>query len=337
MVDRLREPHGGHVERELHACQVEGITDVCGSAGEAVAALRRLRGAVLDTGAGLLASGTHPRALEGESAVTDKARYEQVRALLGDGAADPVAGLHIHVGMPDAEHAVRAYNGLRRDLPLLQALAANSPYRHGRDTGLASARDLTMRGWARSGVPRAVRDFEDFAAMAARLARAAEVPDYTWFWWKLRLHPRLGTVELRALDVQASVADLEVVVALVHALGRFHATAPPGEDPPAELVEEGSFRAGRFGVAGTLPGPDGTPRPVADLAHAAVARAREHADDLGCRDAVDAVADLVRRGGGAARQREAHALGGMPMLLRELTALTSAGVPRVEGAPERKD
>ncbi len=98
----------------------------------------------------------------------------------------------MHVGMPDADHAIRAFNGLRRHLPLLQALAANSPFRHGRDSGLASARDVTMRAWARSGVPRAMRDFEDFEATSAVLARAADVEDYTWFWWKLRPHPRLG-------------------------------------------------------------------------------------------------------------------------------------------------
>jgi gamma-glutamyl:cysteine ligase YbdK (ATP-grasp superfamily) len=34
-------------------------------------------------------------------------------------------------------------------------------------------------------------------------ALAADVPDYTWFRWKPRPHPRLGTVEVRALDAQA--------------------------------------------------------------------------------------------------------------------------------------
>jgi glutamate---cysteine ligase / carboxylate-amine ligase len=36
-----------------------------------------------------------------------------------------------------------------------------------------------MRGWPRSGVPRAMRDFADFCASARLLARAADVPDYT--------------------------------------------------------------------------------------------------------------------------------------------------------------
>src|SRR5947208_3413776 len=81
---------------------------------------------------------------------------------LGVDVATPVSALHVHVGMPDAETAIRSLNGLRRHLPLLEAVAANSPFRHGRDTGLASARALTLRGWPRSGAPREMRDFDDF-------------------------------------------------------------------------------------------------------------------------------------------------------------------------------
>ena len=71
----------GEVERELHACQVELITDVCASAGEAAGTLRGLRRAVAATGAGLLASGTHPSAVEGEAETSDKERYERIRDL----------------------------------------------------------------------------------------------------------------------------------------------------------------------------------------------------------------------------------------------------------------
>ncbi|HEX5926319.1 MAG TPA: YbdK family carboxylate-amine ligase [Baekduia sp.] len=324
-------PVRGTVERELHACQLELITDVCAGAAEAIETLDFLRRAVGDAGAGLLGSGTHPSAAEGEAEITDKGRYERIRDLLGDAVATPVGGLHIHVGMPDPDTAIRAFNGLRRHLPLLQALAANSPFRHGRDTGLASAREVTIRGWPRSGVPRAMRDFEDFCDAAALLARAADVPDYTWFWWKLRPHPRLGTVEVRALDAQASLEDTAALVALTHCLAHDAAHCEPGPDPPAEVLEEGAFRAARFGVDAELPDPDGRLRPVADLLDAALAIARRHADELHCADALDVLPALMRRGGGAGRQRAAHEIGGMGALLRELTALTAAGA-EVPGA-----
>ena len=227
--------------------------------------------------------------------------------------------------MPDAETAIRAFNGLRRHLPLLQALAANSPFRHGRDTGLASAREVTLRGWPRSGAPRAMRDFEDFCTTAELLARAADVPDYTWFWWKLRPHPRLGTVEIRALDAQASLEDTAALVALTHCLARHAADSEPGPNPRPEVLEEGMFRAARFGVAAELPDPDGRLRPVPELLDAALDDAGGYADELRCSAALEELPALLRRGGGAGRQRAAHEIGGMGALLRQLTELTGSG------------
>jgi glutamate---cysteine ligase / carboxylate-amine ligase len=318
-------PVDGSIERELHACQIELITDVCRSAGEAVGTLGGLRRAVLATGAGLLGSGTHPSATEGEAKITDKERYERIRELLGDAVATPVGAIHIHVGMPDADTAIRAFNGMRRHLPLLLALAANSPFRHGRDTGLASAREVTLRAWPRSGVPRAMRDFDDFCAATQVLVRAADVPDYTWFWWKLRPHPRLGTVEIRALDVQASLEDTAALVALVHCLARHTAEGDPEPDPPGEVVDEGVFRAARFGVGARLPDAEGRLRPVSELLDEVLAQARPHAEELHCAEQLDLLPGLLARGGGAARQRALYEIAGMDSLLRELTAITGAG------------
>ncbi|HEX3434981.1 MAG TPA: YbdK family carboxylate-amine ligase [Solirubrobacteraceae bacterium] len=329
-VQRRLGPVEGVVERELHACQVELITGVCDGAGEAVQALERMRAAVIETGAGLLGSGTHPSALEGEAEITDKQRYEQIRQLLGDAVATPVSGLHIHVGMPDPEAAIRAFNGLRRHLPLLQALAANSPFRHGRDTGLASAREVTVRGWPRSGVPRAMRDYSDFCDAARLLVRAADVSDYTWFWWKLRPHPRLGTVEVRALDVQSSLQDTGALVALTHCLARNATRADAEPDPPAEILEEGAFRAARFGVQARLPDSKGDLRPVAELLDEALELTVDDARQLQCANELEHLRTLVERGGGAARQREAYEIGGMDALLRQLTTLTG----RASGADD---
>lgn len=308
----------GRVERELHACQIELITNVHIRVDEAIRELADLRGTVLTTGAALLGSGTHPAADEGDAEITDKERYERIHFLLGDAAVTPVGGLHIHVGMPDSETAIKVFNGLRRDLPLLQALAANSPFRHGRDTGLASARELSLRGWPRSGTPRALRDFADFCEMSRLLTRAADVPDYTWFWWKLRPHPRLGTVEIRALDAQASLADASALIALVHCLAREAAEREPVDDPSPELVEEGMFRAARFGVNGQLPDTQGTRRPVSELLHDALGRADAWAGELGCVEELARLPDLLERGGGAGMQRSSYEIAGIDAVLREL-------------------
>ena len=57
----------------MHACQVELITDVCADAAEAVDVLAGLRRAVLATGIGVVGTGTHPTAAEGDAEITEQA------------------------------------------------------------------------------------------------------------------------------------------------------------------------------------------------------------------------------------------------------------------------
>jgi glutamate---cysteine ligase / carboxylate-amine ligase len=321
VVDRVG-PAPGTIERELHACQVELISPVCRTVAQAAETLVHTRRAVAATGAGLLGSGTHPSAPEGSAQTTDKDRYERIRELLGDAAVTPVGGLHVHVGMEDARTAVNAFNGLREHLPLLAALAANSPFRHGRDTRLASARDVTMRSWPRSGSPRALRDFDDFLALADLLSRAAGVPDYTWFWWKLRPHPRLGTVEVRALDAQTTVRDTAALAALVHCLARLTAERPPRDPSPPELIEEGLFRAARYGTTAELPDREGRLQPLADVLARTLDEIAAPAAELGCERELEHLTAIVATGGGAGRQRDIFEISGMDTLLRELVRLT---------------
>lgn len=315
-------PARGKITGEVHACEVELITDVCETAGEAVTVLSRLRGAVLDTGVGILGTATHPTAAEDASEVSDKERYRFIAQQLGDALMTPVAALHVHVGMPDAETAIRAFNGMRRHLPLLEALAANAPYRHDRDTGFASARELALRAWARSGTPRAMTDYADFADFAERLTRAAGVRDYTFHWWKLRPHPRLGTVEVRALDAQSSPRHVAALVALVHALSRHEATADPVPGPSPEILEEASYRAGRDGLEAELPNPDGELRPVRSVLEEALAIARPVAGQSGNERELAWLDDLMAVDGGAGLQRADHARDGMAGVLRGLLERT---------------
>jgi len=305
VIGQLGELPRGDIKNELHKSQIELITGVCTTVEEAVAELCELRRAVLATGAGIVACGTHPTAVEGDSQFTEKRRYERIHELLGDAGATPVCALHIHVGMPDADTAIRVFNGLRRHLPLLEALAANSPYRHGRDTGLASARALTLRSWPRAGVPRAMADIDDFLNSTARLTQVAEVADYTFHWWKLRPHPRIGTVEIRALDTQLSPRHTAALAAAVQSLALHEARARPVAGPPAELLDEASFRASREGVAATLPDEDDCLRPVPDLLERMVAAIRPAARELGCEAQLDDLSALLDCGGGAGIQRGA--------------------------------
>jgi glutamate---cysteine ligase / carboxylate-amine ligase len=322
VTERLASAMGG-IERELHAGMIEFVSDVAASAPDVIGQLAHRRAACLGTGVGLLGSGTHPTATDDQAEISDKARYERVHRLLGAAVSTPVAGLHVHVGMPDAETAIKVFNAMRTHLPLLQGLGANSPYRHGLDTGLASARGVTISSWPRAGVPRALRDYDDFSELVDLLTRAAGVEDYTWFWWKLRPHPKLGTVEIRALDAQSSLRDTEALVALTHCLARAAADQDAGDDLPTELLEEGMFRATRFGVRAELPDGDGTLHDFQEVLEAALALAQPYADELGCAQGLAHIPAMVAGGGGAGRQRAVYGLSGIDSLLRDLMATTA--------------
>src|ERR687895_1658834 len=152
---------------EAYAAELELRSPPCSSAGEAVEALGRVRDAARAAGGTLMGAGVHPAGALGDAQLVGEARYQQVlETMRGLIQRTPECALHVHVGMPDPETAIRVHNALRNHLPLLVGLSANSPWWFGADSGLASARYALVRAYPRRGVPRAFRDFEDFAATA---------------------------------------------------------------------------------------------------------------------------------------------------------------------------
>ena len=218
--------------------------------------------------------------------------------------------------MPDPETTIRACNRMRAELPVLQALAAHSPYWHGIDSGFATARAQLFRGYPRADIPRAFADWADYEATMSAVVAAAGVADYTFLWWDIRPHPKLGTLEVRAMDAQARLGSVCGLAALVH--GLVIAAAEAGEDAeelPREVLVESSFRAGRDGLDATV-WHDGALRPIRELAAAAVERARPDARAVGAEAALEEVERILRDGNGAQRMRAAHAEGGMARVAR---------------------
>jgi carboxylate-amine ligase len=226
----------------------------------------------------------------------------------------PTAATHVHVGMPDAATAILAYNGLRRHLPLLQALSANSPFWFGKDSGFDSARAQLFRAYPRSEIPRAFRGFPDYERTIEAIVAGAEIADYTFLWWDVRPHPLLGTVEVRALDAQSDPRAVAALAALVHGLA-LHEVASPSPAVESGVLMESSFRAARDGLRATI-WFDGALRGVPEVAAKAVALARRHVDA----PELDQIDRIVREGNGADRQRAAFARGGMDAVLAQLVA-----------------
>jgi carboxylate-amine ligase len=303
---------------EAYAAEVELRSRAVPDAGEAVNALRETRRAARDAGAVLMGAGVHPAGRLGDAPLVHHERYlrvdDEMRGLI---RRTPECALHVHIGMPDPETAIRAFNGLRPYLPLLQGLSANSPWWFGVDSGMASARSALVRAYPGRGIPRAFRDFEDYASTVAAATRAGALEDYTFLWWDLRPHPRLGTIEVREMDAQSSLEDVAAIGALVHGLAIESAENGTMRDEPAEGLAWSSFRAARDGIDASLH-MNGSILPLREAARRAVELARLHAGD-----AVDGIERILAEGGGAGRQRRAFDRGGMDELLAELVRLTA--------------
>ncbi|HET7416216.1 MAG TPA: YbdK family carboxylate-amine ligase [Solirubrobacterales bacterium] len=309
------------VSTEIFATQIELKTGVCLDAEQAARELAEVRRATAATGARLMGSGIYPGD-SGEPALVEKARYETVKKDLASLLSTPPCALHVHVGMPDPETAVAVANAMRRHLPLLAALTANSPFRDGADTGLASARAAAVRSYPRFELPRAFRDYEDFVRVADQLIAAAGVSDYTYIWWDVRPHPNLGTVEVRGMDVQARPEANAAIGALIQALAAKEIDRPDAPGLTREAIEESYFQAERYGLEARLMVDESSAAPAAEVARAVLGQARPYAEDLGGAAVLEEVDRILADGNGADRQRRVHEQGGMAELLRQLAAET---------------
>ena len=306
---------------DVYEALVETATPVCRDAHEAARELEAVRGALHRAGATLAGAGLHPSAAFGELVHVQKPRYAEIHSSMrGLLERTPTCALHVHVGMPDPETAIATCNRLRAHLPLLQALAANSPYWHGRDSGFATARAQLFRGFPRAVIPRAFDGWDDYATAVGEWVAAGEMEDYTFLWWDIRPHPALGTVEVRAMDAQGRLATVCGLAALIHALAAACADGL-GRVESGEALTESSFRAGRDGLGATIWW-EGSLRPVPEVAAAALALARPYAREQGAEDALDEIERVLREGNGADRMRAACADGGMGAVLDGLVRET---------------
>ena len=161
-------------------------------------------------------AGTHPFSLFERQRITARDRY---RALVDQmqyvARRELIFGMHIHVAVDDADKAIQVVNGLLPQLGPLLALSASSPFWRGEPTGLRSSRQMVFAAFPRSGPPPRFESYADYAEVVGQLEKTGCIADYTHIWWDIRLHPRLGTIEVRICD---AVTRLEHVVAIVGVL-----------------------------------------------------------------------------------------------------------------------
>jgi carboxylate-amine ligase len=255
------------------------------------------------------AAGTHPFAMWEEQRIVARPRYrdliEQLRFVARQ---EIIFGQHVHVGLDDPDKAIHVANGMRVHIPILMALSANSPFWRADPTGLASSRMPIFRTFPRVGIPPYYNDWEDYARRIEFMMDAKVVEDYTYLWYDVRPHPNLGTVEVRAMDVQTRVehtlALASLIQAMVRELAEHFEAGKQLANYPYEMLDENKWLAARHGLEGELVDlPDRRRVSSKTLARRLYDRLREHSQDLGSAAELEGIVDLIDRGTGAARQR----------------------------------
>ena len=206
----------------------------------------------------LAATGTHPWSRWQEQQIIDTEHYHRVESSLQYVAwRNNTFSVHVHVGVNGPDRAVQVCDRLRRVMPELLAISANSPFLDGRHSGLHSARSqIFTKSFPRCGIPDAFGGWQAYADYIEFLVRTNSIVEFTQVWWSVRPHHSYGTVEMRICDAQTSGDHSTALAGLITACVAQAALdvddGVPFVDPPGRLLEENFWRAIRFGLDGKL-------------------------------------------------------------------------------------
>jgi carboxylate-amine ligase len=293
---------------EITTSMLEVATSILEGYAPAAAQIEEIRASVqraaFQVGAAISGGGAHPFQKWNEQRIYPKARYRESAKKYGYLAKMfTVFGMHVHIGVPDADEAIRICAWLTQRAPLFIALSANSPCWQGEDSGFCSARSNVVGAFPMSGtMPSHIRSWDDFSAHFARLAGHGIVNSIKDFYWDVRPKPEYGTVELRVLDTPlhpAYAAALgsyarELCIEVFDTPGKW-----PGDDSP-ELYAWNRFNAAKDGVEAQWIDPsDGVARPVREVVSNDLARLAARSNDPDFGQACTMIEELMRDGGQA--------------------------------------
>ena len=302
------------VGAELMQSVLEIATPVCRNVAEVQQELGKLRSYVTEVASGkgmrVGSAGTHPFSLFERQRITARDRYRNlVDQMQYIARRELIFGMHVHVAVDDPDKAIKVVNGLLPQLAPLLALSASSPFWRGEPTGLASSRQMVFAAFPRSGPPPRFRDYADYAEVVGQLERTGCIADYTQIWWDIRLHPRLGTIEVRICDAVTRLEDAVAITAYCQALVKMLAERhDAGEEIPSYhriLTSENKWLAARYGLEAPVMDLATGRRnriPVSQFVRRTLKEIEPHARELGSDRELAGIGEILTRGNGADRQ-----------------------------------
>jgi glutamate---cysteine ligase / carboxylate-amine ligase len=300
------------VKAEMHTSVVEVGTRVCRNITEAKEDIYDLRRQMIrladEHKLKLVAGATHPFADWRTQQIYPDPRYHQVvKELQLAARANLIFGLHVHVGIEDREAAIHIMNSMRYFLPHIMALATNSPFWLGLNTGYKGYRAKVFENFPRTGIPDAFQSYSEFENYVNLLIRTNCIDNAKKIWWDIRPHPFFNTVEVRACDIPLRAEETVAIAALIQAtaayLYKLHESNLDYRHYARPLLMENKFRAVRYGLEGKLIDfGKQTEVPERELLEEYLALIDPVVDELDSRWAIEGIRKIMKTGTGADRQ-----------------------------------
>ncbi|MBE0582230.1 MAG: YbdK family carboxylate-amine ligase [Desulfofustis sp.] len=207
----------------------------------------------------LYAASLHPFARAASQELTDDSRYLRVmQELQIIGRRFISQGLHVHVGLPDGDTAIRVCNVIQAFLPVFLALSTSSPFFQGKDTGLMSYRTKLFEVLPLAGIYEYLPDWQAFVTEFEDLRRHGIIETIHDLWWDVRPNGDFGTVEIRICDLPVRFNDILAIVALIQGTVAWLAQRD-AETRPLRfgLLQANKWQAARYGLEGRFVDPTG--------------------------------------------------------------------------------
>jgi len=333
------------VKPEMHQAVIEVGTKVCHNIKEAREDIRTLRQQMItlasENGLLLAAASTHPFADWKVQEIYPDERYQRVlEDMQMIARANLVFGLHVHVGIEDRNQAIHIMNSMRYFLPHILALSANSPFWMGLQTGFKSYRSKVFERFPRTGIPDTFSNWSDYETFVNLLVKTGCIDNGKKIWWDIRPHPFFNTLEVRVCDIPMRLDETLAIAALIQAttamLWKLHASNKSYRIYGRALISENKFRASRYGLDGKLIdfGKEAEV-PERDLILEYLELIDDVVDELGSREEIDYIHEMLRMGTGADRQLKVYQeTNDLTKVVDYIVSETKIGVMETAAAPK---
>ena len=325
------------VKAEMHQSVVEVGTKVCRNIKEARADILGLRRAMItlagENGLLLASASTHPFADWKLQEIYPDERYRRVvEDMQLVARANLVFGLHVHVGIEDRNTAIHIMNSMRYFLPHILALSSNSPFWMGMQTGFKSYRSKVFERFPRTNIPDVFANWADYETFINLLVKTNCIDNGKKVWWDIRPHPFFDTLEVRVCDIPMRLDETVAIAALIQAtvamLYKLHASNKSYRIYGRALIMENKFRASRYGLDGMLIDFGKEEEvPVRELMLEYLDLIDDVVDELGSRDEINYIHQMLQMGSGADRQLKVfEQTGDLKQVVDYIVAETRVGV-----------